>query len=216
MPRNVVLFDFDGLLVDTEYPAYEAWCTIYSEHQQTLPLEKWVAAVGTWHGFDVVGYLSELTGKSFDRDALFARKEKLKASACDSAPAMKGAIERMREAKSLGWRIGVVSTSDLEWVSTHLRRVGLHAFPEILVTRENVKNVKPHPEPYLTAASLLGVGAQNCVVFEDSLNGIKAAKAAGMYAVAVPNKVTSFLGFTEADRRVESLAQITLRELAGF
>jgi HAD superfamily hydrolase (TIGR01509 family) len=164
----------------------------------------------------VVGYLSELTGKAFDRDQLFARKEDLKAAACSTAPAMTGAFDRMREAKSLGWHIGVVSTSDAEWVSSHLQRVGLNIFPEILVTRENVKNVKPHPEPYLTAAAKLNVRPEHCVVFEDSLNGIKAAKAAGMFAVAVPNKVTSFLTFEEADRRIHSLAQIALRDLAGL
>lgn len=209
---QAVIFDFDGLMVDTEWPAYEAWSHIFGRYKQTLPLEKWVAAVGTFHGFDPVAYLSELTGEKLDQKTLFEEKESLKAEACSMAPAMPGVTERIAEARSLGLKVAVVSTSDREWVESHLRRLGLWGKFDDVITREDVKKVKPDPEPYLKAADRLKVEPKNCVVFEDSLNGVRAAKSAGMICVAVPNRVTHQIDFGIADRRVASLLDVRLSE----
>jgi HAD superfamily hydrolase (TIGR01509 family) len=208
-----VFFDFDGLIVDTEWPAYEAWSQIYARYQQTLPLEKWVAAVGTFHGFNPVAYLSELTGLKHDFDELFAEKERLKTHACTIAPVLPGVHDRITEARELGAKVAVVSTSDLEWVGGHLRRCSLHESFDLIVTREDVVKVKPDPEPYLTAASRLGLQPDECLVFEDSMNGVRAAKAAGMRCIAIPNRVTSFLDFGLADGRAASLQHVRLRDL---
>jgi HAD superfamily hydrolase (TIGR01509 family) len=210
---RAVIFDFDGLIVDTEWPAYEAWSTIYARYQQVLPLEKWVAAVGTFHGFNPVQYLNELTGLELEFDRLFAEKENLKAAKCAVAPILPGVEARIAEAKSLGALTGVVSTSDREWVETHLKRVGIYHQFDAVITREDVKKVKPDPEPYQKAAAVFEVNPSACIVFEDSMNGVRAAKAAGMYCVAVPSRVTEFLDFAMADRRVTSLAEF---EIARF
>src|SRR5690606_26002258 len=111
-----VCFDFDGLLVDTEAPAYQAWSEIFARYQASLPLEVWVKAVGTFQGFDPAGYLRQTCGVDVDGDALFAEKEQMKARICLNQPLMLGAIERIREARQLGWKTAVVSTSEHSWV----------------------------------------------------------------------------------------------------
>jgi HAD superfamily hydrolase (TIGR01509 family) len=212
---EAVIFDFDGLIVDTEWPAYEAWSTIYARYRQVLPLEKWVAAVGTFHGFNPVAYLNELTGLNLEFDQLFAEKELLKAAKCAVAPIMPGVEARIAEAKVLGAQTAVVSTSDREWVVTHLKRIGILDRFDAVITREDVVKVKPDPEPYLKAAARFDVSPSTCIVFEDSMNGVRAAKAAGMYCIAVPSRVTEFLDFGLADARVGSLEEFEIAKFAN-
>ena len=212
---NAVIFDFDGLIIDTETPAFEAWCAIYEEHGVELKKEDWVQVVGTTYTkFHPVDHLNKLTGLKFDREELTAEKEKRKALICDSMPILPGVVERLCEAKELGWKVGLTSTSFSDWVVHHLNRVGLiDSFP-VRVTRENVKKVKPDPEPYLNTMTQLGVRAENTIIFEDSLNGVLAAKASGARCVAVPNSVTMVLDFQKADARVSSLNDVMLKDWA--
>jgi len=214
MAIKAVIFDFDGLMVDTETPAFEAWSRIFSEYGAELKKETWVQVVGTTYSkFHPVDHLSELTSLDLDKEALMRRKEQIKTEICQTQPLMPGVKERITEAKELGLGIAVVSTSEYDWVDGHLRRCGIRDEFEVVVTRESVTNVKPHPEPYLTGAQKLGVDAGSCIVFEDSGNGIKAAKAAGCLAIAVPNPITMVLDFSDADRRVTSLSEVTLADL---
>ena len=210
---RAVIFDFDGLIIDTETPAFEAWCEIYRENGVELRKEDWVQVVGTTYSrFHPVDHLNELTGKAFDRDKLTAIKEKRKAEICSSMPILPGVLERLEEASELGWRVGLASTSTSDWVESHLRRVDLFKFFPFRITREDVTNVKPHPEPYLKIMKQLGVRPEDSLVLEDSLNGVKAAKSAGAKCVAIPNSITSILDFSEADERYTSLAAFKLAQ----
>lgn len=208
---RAVIFDFDGLIIDTETPAFEAWCEIYQDNGVELKKEDWVQVVGTTYSrFHPVDHLNTLTGKSFDRDELTVLKEKRKAEICANMPILPGVVDRIEEARELGWAIGLASTSTSEWVESHLRRVDLFKFFPHRITRETVTNVKPHPEPYLKIMERLGVQPSDSLVLEDSLNGVKAAKAAGARCVAIPNSITSILDFSEADERFDSLAAFKL------
>src|SRR5687767_276878 len=111
MPLRAIIFDFDGLMVDTEWPAFEAWSAIYREHGAELELSRWVACVGTLGGFDPCAHLQELTSRELDAEALFADKESRKARICDQLPCMPGVLNVHAEARALGLRVAVASSS---------------------------------------------------------------------------------------------------------
>ena len=203
---RAVIFDFDGLMVDTESPAYDAWCAIYQRFGVELDLERWVACVGSGHGaFDPVVHLRELTGQDHDRQELMAEKDRRKREVCQKLPALHGVRERLAEARRLQWAVAVASSSSRPWVIGHLERLELDREIDLLKTREDVQRVKPDPELCLAPAQ--------CLVFEDSLNGVRAAKAAGMICIAIPNGITQGLDFSMADGVFSSLAQVSL---SGF
>ncbi len=210
---RALLLDFDGLMVDTEWPAYRAWQAIYARHGAALALSDWVRCVGSGYGerFDPVRQLAELSGRSLDREALVAEKDRLKWRVTDTAPLLPGVAERIAEARALGWPVGVGSSSGGAWVRGHLDRLGVDV--DAIRTADDVQRIKPHPDIFLALAEALGVAPGDCVVCEDSLNGVLAARAAGMFAVAVPNRVTRILRFDEAHLRVESLLALSLAEL---
>lgn len=211
---KAVIFDFDGLIVDTETPAFTAWCEIYRSYGVELLKEDWVQVVGTTYSrFHPVDHLNKLTGLSLDRDELTARKEERKGDLCEAMPALPGVRERIEEARDLGLAIGLASTSLKDWVDYHLQRVALSDHFPVRITRELVNKVKPDPEPYLKTMSELGVEASQTVIFEDSLNGVTAAKAAGATCIVVPNSVTAILDFPAADKRVNSLQDVRLADL---
>lgn len=212
MKYAALIFDFDGLIVDTESPAFDAWSEIYRENGVELKLEEWVQVVGTtYSNFHPVDHLEKLTGQKHDKVALMTRKEKLKAEICETKPLMPGVLDRINEAKELGMKIAVVSTSERAWVVHHLSRFELQDAFDLFVTREDVEKVKPDPEPYLKACSQLDLAPKDCVVVEDSGNGVKAAKAAGATCFVIPNAITKVLDFPEADGRLASLEQLQLK-----
>lgn len=210
-PLKAVIFDFDGLIMDSESPAFAAWSEIYQEHGVELALAKWVACVGsTYSVFDPVAHLTELTGRAFERDKLLEAKEQRKASICDTLPALPGVRARIYEAQALGLKLAVASSSPSAWVVRHLRRLSLYDLFQVVCTREDVLRVKPHPDLYLEAAKKLEVKPESCLVFEDSLNGVLAAKAAGAFCYAIPNTVTCQLDFSQADGVFPSLDSVSL------
>lgn len=212
---RALIFDFDGLMVDTEWPSYQAWCALYQAHGAQLPLSLWVSCVGSAGAFDPIAELERQVGHAVDRPALLAQRTAQKAARVADAPLMPGVLERLQEARDLGWRVGVASSSGADWVRGHLAQRGLLDRLDAVVTREDVRRVKPDPEIFQKAAAALGVTAGECVVLEDSLHGVRAALAAGVaVVVAVPNRVTQGLDFQEAHQRIESLAHLSLAALA--
>jgi HAD superfamily hydrolase (TIGR01509 family) len=217
-PVHVALIlDFDGTMVDTEWPSLLAWRAIYARYGTTLALSDWVACVGGGGSFDPIDHLAQQLGPSvtLDRGALTSERLADKIRRIGDAPLMEGVAERMDEAAALGWPVAVASSSSADWVSGHLDRLGIRDRIAAVRTRDDVARTKPDPELFLSAAAALSMAPARCVVCEDSLSGIIAAKAAGMFAVAVPNRVTAGLDFTGADLCVGSLAQLSLAALGS-
>ncbi len=211
---KAVIFDFDGLVVDTETPAFNAWCEIYQEFGVKLNLSDWVQCVGSGYGrFDPVKNLESLIGRSLDGNQLIAKKERIKSEICLTQPLLPGIQNLILEARSLGISTAVASSSMRSWIDLHADRTGILPFISVICTREDVKNIKPAPDLFLLAAERLQVSTEDCLVFEDSQNGIKAARAAGIRAVAVPNKVTSESDFSAAHLVVKSAAECSLSEI---
>lgn len=213
MPVRALLFDFDGLIVDTETPSLASWQAVYADHGRELPLERWHTIIGTVGGFDPLDYLEELHGP-IDREAVQARQHEHELKLGEIEVLRPGVLEYLEEAQRLGLRTAIVSSSSRRWVDRHLARLErAEHFDEIVTADGDTDRAKPRPTLYLEALERLAVSADEAIAFEDSPNGVKAAKAAGLYCVAVPNGVTAALGLDEADLVLESLAERPLREL---
>lgn len=209
-----LIFDFDGLILDTEMPLYTTWRDIYAERNCELPIERWIDVLGRGSAyFDFYGHLEALSGEPVDRVALKATVSQRARAKIDVAAVRAGVIDHLDAGEQRGLAIGLASGSSLAWVSEHLQRLGLADRFEHMVTHEHTDRHKPHPDPFLRCAALLGVEPARCLVYEDSPNGIAAAKAAGMYCVAVPTEMTAPLELAEADVRVESLDALPLADL---
>jgi HAD superfamily hydrolase (TIGR01509 family) len=217
-PAAVVL-DFDGLIVDTETPIFEAWLAAYRRRGQPLGLEEWQHTLGTHGGFDPLEHLDALLGGALDRERVLAEVKGATAKGCEGRPLLPGVEALLRDAKALGLGRAVASSSSCGWVDGWLRRHAVRELLDVVVAREDVRKVKPDPELFLLAASRLGVAPGACVVFEDSPNGMRAALAAGMRCVAVPNALTRPLARPAVDLVLESLAErplvAILESLAG-
>jgi HAD superfamily hydrolase (TIGR01509 family) len=209
-----LVFDFDGLILETETPSYETWAEIYREHGHELPLDRWFDYIGREGGyFDAGDHLAALVGEGFDRDAARLRRDARKTELIAALDVMVGVREYVADAKRLGLRLAVASSSSRAWVLGHLERLRLDADWDAVRTRDDVVRTKPAPDLYLSAVAALGVAPREAVAFEDSANGIAAAKDAGLLCVAVPNALTAGMDLSRADVRLGSLADTPLEEL---
>ena len=214
MAVRAFLFDFDGLILDTEAPSRSGWAWLYREHGHELPAEKWATVVGTHGAWDPMAHLEELVGSPLEREALNERRYAHELSLIEAEELRPGIAEYFAAARRHGLKRAIVSSASRRWVDMHLERleeaVGWDA---ILTADRDSERAKPAPTLYLEALEQLGVAAGEAVAFEDSLHGVRAARAAGIFVVAVPNEVTRDFGLEEADLLVESLADLPPEEL---
>jgi len=208
-----LVFDFDGLILETETPAYQSWAELYREHGHELPLDRWHAYIGSDTGFDPAGHLAALVGEGCDRDAAQKRRDVRKNELVEALEVMVGVHDYIAEARHLGLRLAIASSSSRAWVLGHLERLGLDTQWDAVRTRDDVATTKPAPDLYLATVTALGVAPREAVAFEDSTNGIAAAKAAGLLCVAVPNTLTAGMDLGRADVRLSSLAETPLERL---
>jgi beta-phosphoglucomutase-like phosphatase (HAD superfamily) len=210
-----LLFDFDGLLIDTESPSRLAFEELYREHGQELPRDRWATLIGTLGAeFEPYTHLEELVGSPLDRDALDARRRAREDELCELEDLRPGIEEYRTEAERLGLSTAIVSSSSRTWIEKHLARLGgTNGWDAIVTADGDPERAKPRPTLYLEALASLGLEPREGIAFEDSPNGVRAAKAAGLACVAIPNPATSTLALDEADLVLESLAELPLAEL---
>jgi beta-phosphoglucomutase-like phosphatase (HAD superfamily) len=144
-------------------------------------------------------------GPGLDREAVAREVKDASARGCDGRPLLPGVEPLLREACRLRIARAVASSSSCAWVEGWLRRHRVRDLLDVVVARDDVRRVKPDPELFLLAAERLGVAPGGCLVFEDSPNGMRAAVAAGMRCVAVPNGLTRSLARPEVDLVLDSL-----------
>jgi HAD superfamily hydrolase (TIGR01509 family) len=211
---RALIFDFDGLILDTEGPIYRAWVEIYQELGADLPLSAWEVWVGgSPDGFDPCGYLETQLGRAVDRETITERARKREEELILLESALPGVEGYIADAGRLGLKLGVASSSDCPWVYRHLERLGLRDQFDSIKCAEDVKNVKPSPDLYLAVLHELGVGPEEAIALEDSPHGITSAQAAGLFCVVVPNPLTSRMPTDHADLELDSLADMPLEGL---
>jgi HAD superfamily hydrolase (TIGR01509 family) len=210
---RAIVFDFDGLILDTEEPIYRSWLEVYEAHGQELPFERWVQIVGSSTiGFHPQHHLEERLGRSLPKEVLDRRIGR-RTEMVLANKLLPGVVEHLDAARASRLKVGVASSSTRDWVMGHLVRLGILDRFDCLRCRDDVANVKPEPDLYLAVLECLGVAASEAIAIEDSPNGVLAAKRAGLRCVAIPNSITARLDLGQADVVLGSLADVTLAEL---
>ncbi len=213
---RALIFDFDGLILDTETPEFRVWTEIFSEHGVAMPPDYWIQVIGRGAEQQIERppeLLTRLTGNYVETEAATADRRSRILALIDQERVRPGVVELLDEAEEAGIPVGIASSSRHNWVEGYLAKLGLRERFPVIVCADDVARAKPFPDLYLLACERLRVEPSSAVALEDSPNGTAAAKAAGLFTVAVPNPVTAALDLSRADMRVESLSAIKLSDL---
>src|SRR3954454_855753 len=212
MRVRAFLFDFDGLILDTELAARAGWERLYREHGHELPADLWATLVGTTHApWDPMTHLEELVGEPLEREALNERRYAHEIALIEAEELRPGIAEYLAAGRRHGLKRAIVSSSTRRWVDMHLERLEeATGWDAICTADRDPARAKPAPTLYLEALEQLGVPADEALAFEDSPNGVLAARAPAVFCVAIPNEVTRDLGLAEAgaDIVLDSLADL--------
>ncbi|MFZ2098478.1 MAG: HAD-IA family hydrolase [Anaerolineales bacterium] len=214
---RALIFDFDGLILETEGPSYQSWAEVYRSFGLSLPFSTWSTIIGTTQGeFDPQRELQRQVPGEVDWEAVESRRQASENALIEAQPVLPGVEQYLLEAKRLRLKLGLASSSSCGWVTGHLTRLGLNDSFDCICASDDVQHVKPDPELYLTVLHRLGMKAEEAIALEDSPLGIQAAKRAGLFCVAVPNPLTSQLALSQADYQVGSLAELPLEQLLAI
>ena len=207
---DALIFDFDGLLMDTETTLLESWRYEWGQHGLTLSVDGFFAS----HGGDVneqrYAALAAAAGAGYDRAVSHARRIAYRDELHRELEPAPGIRAWFDQAGELGLRLAVASSSPVEWVLGNLHSVGLAGRIEVLACGNEVAEHKPDPAVYRLALSRLGLGPGRAVAFEDTPHGVAAAHAAGLACVAVPNAYVPVELFAAADLVLPSAAAADL------
>jgi HAD superfamily hydrolase (TIGR01509 family) len=214
-PLRAVVFDFDGLVVDTETTALASWQELYARFGERVPLDRWRDLIGTWDAaWSPAAELESRVGRALDWETLEPERRAREIALADAQPLLPGVLARLDECRDRGVWTAVASSSSRGWVEHHLERLGIRDRFCALATRDDVARTKPDPELYVLALAMLGVEPDAALAFEDSVHGVVAAKGAGVTVVAVPGPFMRNADFSAADLRLDSLADLTLAAIA--
>ena len=201
-----IIFDFDGVLVDTEWAIFSSWVDLFAREGQQLTIHDYAPCLGAGYShWDPARYLEQLTGKSYDWEQENAARQARIEAELSRHKLMPGAMELLEWCCEQGIGITVASSSSRRWVGGWLERLNAtHYFPRIFCRTDGYA-VKPAPDLFLAAQAFLGLEADDCLIIEDSENGIRAAKNAGIPCAAVPNRLTALCDLSAADFHATSL-----------
>lgn len=212
---KAIVFDFDGLILDTETPDYEAWREIYREYGQELPIATWGQIVGgnSTTSFEPLPHLEKLTGRDLADLDLTARADRQRLARIHASAPLPGVLDTLHAARRQGLKLGIASSSPHAWVDGHLRRLGLFDQFKAVICREDASAPKPDPALFLAVLQALHIAPAEAIALEDSPNGVAAARRAGIFVVAVPNPLTAQLSIVGENLRLASLAELPLASL---
>jgi putative hydrolase of the HAD superfamily len=209
-----LIFDFDGLILDTETPAYEAWREVFHRHNCTLEWSRYQLCIGSdTKSYSPLTDLENLLGHPVDRKLIQEQQKEYAIRLVAEQSILPGVLETIQQARQRGLKIALASSSEYWWIESNFNRLGLWEYFDCIRTSEDVAHVKPSPELFLSAANCLELNPSETIVFEDSHNGILAAKAAGMFCVAIPNAVTVDLNLDGADISLSRIDAIPFDDL---
>jgi HAD superfamily hydrolase (TIGR01509 family) len=220
MKIKALIFDFDGLILDTETPEFRVWQEIYAEYGQVLTAEQWGQIVGGWgiSDFDAAENLADLVGDGANPQDFRARQKAMADKLVLDQPVLPGVVDYLDEAGRLDLRMAIASSSPHSWVDTHLKRLNLYTRFASIICADDVApgRTKPNPDLFLKALGVLGLEPDQAIVFEDSPNGVQAAREAGIFVVAVPNPMTALLRLRGQNLKLKSLTDMPLGELCPW
>jgi len=214
---NTLIFDFDGLILDTETAEIRTWQNMYAEYGHPFPQDQFIQTVGGFgiSNFDAARYLHELTDGALDQEVVRQRFKNESGEEIRRSPILPGVEDILAEAKRRRMKLAVASSSKHAWVDTHLTRLGLFNKFDLIICSEDVPagRTKPYPDLFLKALEGLKARAGEALIFEDSPNGVTAANAAGIAVVLAPNPTTLRMPFNGEYLKLKSLADLSLQEM---
>ncbi len=190
---EAIIFDFDGTLLDTEGSEFLHFQELYRAHDLELSLTDWQQGIGTWGAFDPWQPFAHLPANQLE--ALKHSHHRTLLERLEEIVPRLGIPELLEEAKTQGIRLAIASSSDVDWITHWGEKHGLLEGVEVLATRFEVEKVKPDPALYLLALERLNLPARAVMAIEDSLNGYRAAVAAGLFCLAFTHTITESLEF---------------------
>lgn len=214
MPKGVI-FDLDGVLVDSSEFHFQAWQIWAKRHGTTMTYEFFRETFGMVND-NIIPHLiprkltkEELKALSDEKEAIFREVAKGKIKP------LKGAVELVRALQAAGYKLAIGSSTPRKNIEVVLESIGLDDAFEVRVAAEDVTKGKPEPEVFLKAASWLGVPPRKCVVIEDAVAGVEAAKRGGMKAIAVTTTHPRER-LEHADIVVDSIADVTVEMIESL
>ncbi len=216
--NRVVIFDFDGLILDTETVELNLWRKIFSEHDILFDLESYLKTIGsiTSKTYEPSKILAEVVKNGETPSDIYRKVEKQIIDQLDGEKPLPGVLKTIQTAKSMGIKTAVGSSSTLDWVKPHLVRLGIWNQFDTVVTFEDVNECKPSPKIFLKVLERLDVQPHNAIVLEDSENGVLAARRAGIPVIVIPNEVTKNQVFTGAILKLSTLEDLDLKEFFSY
>lgn len=210
-----MIFDFDGLILDTETPELQSWESIFNKYQEDFPFDLYKECVGSCNADDLLtDYLFNNTDVSpLLKSEIIEIAHRTTGDQIKKNKVLPGILDFLNYGRENNMSIGLASSSNSEWIDMHVDNLGIRAYFDSILTSDFVKQTKPNPEVYLLSLSNLGINNSEAVVFEDSFNGVSAAKAAQIFTVAIPNIVTKNFSFDDADIVLDSLADFKPKTL---
>ncbi len=216
---KAVVFDFDGVLVDSMQLNFEGKRRLFLPFGVELSMQEfidiWVSPAG--EGKEGMPYFIKLKGINADAQKLReAQKPIYRFLFREKAKLMPGVLCFIHALKAKGVMLAIVSSNWGYLIQIVLKKFGLQKEFGAIISTEDCSKPKPHPEPYLKAIEKLGVKAENVLALEDSSRGVESAKKAGCKCIALPNCFTEHEDFSKADLVVKSVAEIDISILKNF
>jgi HAD superfamily hydrolase (TIGR01509 family) len=201
-----LIFDFDGLILDTEEPEYRAWQEIYAGFGQTLRFDDWAQTIGSNHDkFNPITHLEDTTGISLNYSKILNQQQQRSLRYVTKQKLLPGVMELITGAKQQGYKLAIASSSPWKWVGWNLTRFELLQTFSYICTGDDVERIKPEPDLFLCALYKMGLSSNEAIAFEDAPLGIQAAKEAGLTCIAIPNEMTRRLDVSKADLILDNL-----------
>ncbi|NMO95559.1 HAD family hydrolase [Paenibacillus lemnae] len=211
---KAMIFDFDGTIIDTETAWYTAFRDAYKEHGVDLTLEQYSQCIGTsLNSFNPYEYLMTDLNLPIDKDAFRESVQLQHAALMNQEQVRPGILNYLEQARKAGMKIGLATSSGRAWVEQHLEQLGLLDYFDVIRTADDVSHVKPDPELYIQALEGLGAAPEEAVAIEDSPNGARAAAAAGIHCIVIPNTITGTLTFDMPHQRLSCLTELEFNDL---
>ncbi len=207
-----IIFDFDGVLVDTEWAIYQSWVRLYEREGQSIPIPTYAPCLGAGYThWDPAKHLETLTGKSYDWDKETAKRQAELEAELEQSGLMQGAAELFNYCAEKGIILTVASSSSRRWVAGWLEKLGITSYFADIFTRTDGYPVKPDPALFLAAQQSMDLAAEQCLIIEDSENGTRAARRAGIACAAIANRMTCHTDLSRAEWQFNSLTELLVK-----
>jgi len=212
LPAAAVIFDFDGLLMDTESTMFESWRFEWSQWGLALEPHGFFANHGGDTTEERYQALAAAVGSRYDRALSHARRTEYRDRLHEDLDVSAGLRGWIREAKDTGIQVAIASSSPRRWLDLHLGRAALLDQFDVIAAGDEVSQHKPHPDVYHQALSRLGAAPDRSVAVEDTRHGVQAAQSAGLACIAIPNPFVSPDAVAVADLVLTSADAMPLRD----